>query len=411
MCKVCEGLTEAKAGDVIKLTSEENRQFTLCHDVRGALSRARARALDVWVVPLGPSKFSVPPRFAAADDVVSRVEIVHGSNPRGWDSFVTADPFGIFGVLSRMEAERRQAEMYIELAEREAELARSRWESHTANDTGRYRGQLREEILELARENPLLHSCLRNLPRTDGLRILPDATAAIWGTTMMEAVIAMTKAYDRAVAQMLRRANVDPMTPVFITVANGVLKEFQPEDLRPGRVELVKVGAACRSCPDREYCGFNEKERAACHGAMAARIEELEAELAGMQQKTRLCADHGGNASDPTPTLCPECARRNKELAELRLGTIKDMSAFLDQVAEALGVEKPGTPAAGVGAYFKVMEEIHRLKGRGDLADTSQALGAMVQEIVVEELGDQPTHLCPGAGCTLCTGETKGRES
>ncbi len=53
-------------------------------------------------------------------------------------------------------------------------------------------------------------------------------------------------------------------------------------------------------------------------------------------------------------------AQRDKAegLAAVRLETIKAMSGYLDDVAGALGVKKPGTPGEGVGACWKVAEAI-----------------------------------------------------
>jgi hypothetical protein len=47
-----------------------------------------------------------------------------------------------------------------------------------------------------------------------------------------------------------------------------------------------------------------------------------------------------------------------QKLTDTRLETIKAMSSYLDDVAEALGIPKPSTPHEGVGACWKVMESI-----------------------------------------------------
>jgi hypothetical protein len=67
---------------------------------------------------------------------------------------------------------------------------------------------------------------------------------------------------------------------------------------------------------------------------------------------------------DKRKSLCQAAfdAASTSKLAEARLETIKAMSGYLDDVAEALGVPKPGTPVEGVGACWKVMEAIQTLQ-------------------------------------------------
>lgn len=55
---------------------------------------------------------------------------------------------------------------------------------------------------------------------------------------------------------------------------------------------------------------------------------------------------------------------RLQKLSESRLENIKAMSSYLDDVAEALGVAKPGTPVEGIGACWKVMGAIETLQAK-----------------------------------------------
>lgn len=49
-----------------------------------------------------------------------------------------------------------------------------------------------------------------------------------------------------------------------------------------------------------------------------------------------------------------------KARSDSRLENVKAMSSYLDDVAEALGVPKPGTPVEGIGACWKVIEAIQK---------------------------------------------------
>ena len=53
---------------------------------------------------------------------------------------------------------------------------------------------------------------------------------------------------------------------------------------------------------------------------------------------------------------------RLQNLSDSRLENIKAMSSYLDDVAEALGVPKPGTPVEGIGACWNLMAAIRRQK-------------------------------------------------
>lgn len=53
---------------------------------------------------------------------------------------------------------------------------------------------------------------------------------------------------------------------------------------------------------------------------------------------------------------------RLQKLSEARLENITAMSGFLDDVAAALGVAKPGSPVEGIGACWNVMGKIAELQ-------------------------------------------------
>jgi hypothetical protein len=69
--------------------------------------------------------------------------------------------------------------------------------------------------------------------------------------------------------------------------------------------------------------------------------------------------------------VAAELARLQK-LADTRLETIKAMSGYLDDVAEALGVAKPSTPVEGIGACWKVMGAIQALQASASVVYGSE---------------------------------------
>lgn len=69
-----------------------------------------------------------------------------------------------------------------------------------------------------------------------------------------------------------------------------------------------------------------------------------------------------GVGHKPMLSEIPGIIRELKQLSESRLENIKAMSSFLDDVATALGVAKPGTPVEGIGACWNVMSKIAELQ-------------------------------------------------
>jgi hypothetical protein len=80
-----------------------------------------------------------------------------------------------------------------------------------------------------------------------------------------------------------------------------------------------------------------------------------------MDMITRLKSYRNGVHGEFFLDVASELETQHK-LAQARLETIHSMSSYLDDLAEALGIAKPSTPAEGVGAVWKVMESVQSLR-------------------------------------------------
>ena len=99
---------------------------------------------------------------------------------------------------------------------------------------------------------------------------------------------------------------------------------------------------------------------------------------------------------------------RFQKMAARRLEIIKDMSCYLDDLSEVLGVAKPTTPAEGISAVWKVLaaiQELQRVNG-----NHKAGWDAIVCE-KHQNVGDlHAQHQDLGGGCLFCKCQRLSKE-